>query len=232
MPGELLSVSKSCSPNSPLSASRLFRLWQSGFQSAIFVTRLSHNPHPVATENTDICARTMRAVLAKNFQSASAKSPDAESLGDFRLFLDDASIVGLVEQAVEEVASKIPAWQYLAVLQTQRSMLTLLTYSYLVCRFASEDIAQSCKSDAVAKYITNGRIANDDEIRAFRRANRPWIEQCLARVISKVTSQSAALPARVQLNPVDEEFASDSPAFWFARRRIELATLFDMALSE
>ncbi|MGC8988902.1 MAG: hypothetical protein ACP5MD_02155 [Verrucomicrobiia bacterium] len=163
---------------------------------------------------------------------ASCEPPTPDLLGDFRLFLDDTSIVGLVEQSADEVASRLPQWRCSGAAPVPRSMLGLLTYSYLICRFASDDIAQSCKSDPVAKYLVGGHMPNDEVIRAFRRANRPWIEQCLAGVISKVADQPAALLARAQVNPVNQEFLSDSPALQLARRRVELATLFDMAISE
>jgi len=163
---------------------------------------------------------------------ASCEPPTPDLLADFRLFLDDTSIVGLVEQAVDEVASKLPQWPCTGAAPTPRSMLCLLTYSYLVCRFASDDIAQSCKSDPVAKYLSSGHTPNNEAIRAFRRANRPWIEQCLAGVISSVADQPATLLARAQVNPVNQELLSDPPALQLARRRVELATMFDMALSE
>ncbi len=158
--------------------------------------------------------------------------PAADLLGDFRLFIDDSSIVGLVEQAVDEAASRLPQWPCSGASPVPGSMLSLLTYSYLICRFASDDIAQSCKSDPAAKYLARGHMPNDEVIRAFRRANRPWIEQCLASVISRVADQATALLARARVNPVSQEFLSDSPALQLARRRVELATLFDMALSE
>lgn len=184
----------------------------------------------------------MKTALAQNGTAANKRSrqdkgascepPGPALLGDFRLFLDDTSIVGLVEQAVEEVTSKLPRLPLWGAATMPRSMLGLLTYSYLVCRFASDDIAQSCKSDPVAKYLSSGHTLNDEAIRAFRRANRPWIEQCLAGVISKVADQPAVLLARAQVNPVSQEFLSDSPALQLACRRVDLATLFDMALSE
>lgn len=155
-----------------------------------------------------------------------------ELLGDIRRVVDEASLVRLIERAVDEVVRNLPrrpAWNPSVSLP---AMLGLLTYSYLACRFASEDIQRSLRLDPVAMRFVGDRIVDAETIRAFRRANRPWLEQCIALVLMNLVDDSVALSACNELAPSAHDVDHESPAMHLARRRVALAALWDTALVE
>jgi hypothetical protein len=90
-----------------------------------------------------------------------------------------------------------------------RTLLSLLTYCYARDIIASEEIEWACKEDAGARYLCAGILFLRENIREFRRANRPWIEESLAEVLM---SQAATADA-------------EAPAV--ARRKLELAVMMD-----
>jgi len=100
-------------------------------------------------------------------------------------------------------------------------LLTLLTYCYAAGVCGSEDIEYDCRNDAVTRYLCANTSPDQDTIRSFRRANRPRIEDCLARVY-----RSADDLAPVPMSRRTTDLTC------LVRRRLELAIMFDTAMCE
>lgn len=107
-------------------------------------------------------------------------------------------------------------------------LLTLTTYCYAANMLASDDIESACRSSGDVAYITNGEAIAATELRQFRRNHRVLIENCLQNLFG------AALEHSPQKLPADGEDANSATTaiHEFAQRRLNLAILFDMALSE
>lgn len=153
-------------------------------------------------------------------------------LGDFRLLVDVTTLGSLVDRAVDAVCAQLPPLSGDLAATNHKRLLRLLTYSYCICAFATEDIHRNCATDPATRYFTENAVIDHESIRAFRRANRPWIEACLAWVISQLADAPETASACENLAPLSCELQSDSPALQLARRRLELATLLDMALAD
>ncbi len=107
-------------------------------------------------------------------------------------------------------------------------LLTLITYSYAANLLCSEDIEAACFNEADVAFITGGAAIWAAEVRRFRRHHRPLIEACLSQVFA------AAVLERADRRMVCDWDVSvmASGVSEFARRRVNLAVLFDTAMSE
>ena len=153
--------------------------------------------------------------------------------GDLRPLVGECILIKLALEAVDVVADQLPLRPTLgAGSPGPRILLTLLTYSYAAGTFATEDIEWNCQHDAATRYVSGNANLDQDTLRAFRRANRPWIEACLALVL-----QLAHRRLRQEAAPSEPERSllvaePDSAFLQLARRRLELATLMDMAMAD
>ena len=159
-------------------------------------------------------------------------APNPALLGDLRLLVDETSLVFEVERAVDAVTSQLPPLVGSPALPGIKRLLGLLTYSYSVGAFATDDIYRLTQFDRAAKYFIGDLVVEPEVLRAFRRANRPWIEACLAQVIGQLAAAADTASACEILSPHLSDLPSDTPALQLARRRVELATLLDMALAD
>lgn len=79
---------------------------------------------------------------------------------------------------------------------------TLLTYAYARGVYISADIEAACREDAAFRYCCAREFPAAQELRQFRRAFKPWIEQSLAAFcehLLRVDRQSAASEAARRL---------------------------------
>lgn len=154
-------------------------------------------------------------------------------LGDLRPVVGECGLIKLALQAVEETASGLPLRSgSVAGRFSHKMLLTLLTYSYAAGSYASEDIEWDCQHDAAARYLSGNPGIDQDTLRAFRRANRPWIEACLAWVLDQVRMAKPADGNRTECARAMPASPSDLCCLGLARRRVELAALMDMAMSD
>ncbi len=146
---------------------------------------------------------------------------------DLHALLGERALITLALQAVDAVAARLPRWQGDPDGEAgPRMLLTLLTYCYAAGTYASEDVEWACRRREGARYICGNTCPDQDRLRHFRRANRPWIEECLAWVLERV---------REQFHPNDRPESGQPPepaCLEQARGRVKLATLMDMALAD
>lgn len=107
-------------------------------------------------------------------------------------------------------------------------LLTLATYCYASNLLASDDIESACLGDADVAYITAGESVSATELRQFRRGHRPLIESCLQHVFGSALKEFLKKSSA----DCDDVKAMTRGICEFARRRLNLAVLFDTALSE
>ena len=152
---------------------------------------------------------------------------------DLRLRVGECALIKLALEAVAALGPELPAWRSrTAGSYNPRMLLTLLTYSYAAGSYASEDIELDCQQDTAARYIAANVRVDQDTLRAFRRANRPWIETCLAWLLERAGDISAA-PAMGEQQASPRPGAQPDSRFLIqARQRVELAILLDMALAD
>jgi hypothetical protein len=105
-----------------------------------------------------------------------------------------------------------------------RTLLTLLSYCYARDIFASADVEDILRRDAIFRQLCNNEFPGVHLIRRFRRDNREALQRCLADVLRAVAApsrQAGADPEISQADP-DEE----------AGRRIMKAVFIDSMASE
>jgi len=105
-------------------------------------------------------------------------------------------------------------------------LLTLLTYCYAAGVYGSEDIVDDCRHDAATRYLCANSSPDQDTIRSFRRANREWIEACLACVYGRVGDVMSAQTGR------EPSAISTGEFLGLARRKLELAIMIDTAMHD
>jgi hypothetical protein len=136
-------------------------------------------------------------------------------------------------QAMHAVAARLPRGSgYTDGSTSPRMLLTLLAYCYATGTYGSEDIEWSCRNDADARYITANTCPDQDMIRHFRKANRRWIEECLAWVYAKargLNPEELNLAEAVQLG---NKMSLSARLLDRARCTVELAILVDTAMSD
>jgi hypothetical protein len=136
---------------------------------------------------------------------------------DLRRVVGGRVLIELVLEASLWVGEALPRPEKLLEGQLgSQALLTLLTYCYAAGIYGSEEIEWACENDSSARYICAKTWPDQDTVRCFRRANRPWIEACLLWVYAK------ACPTEVA--------TTDVPAF--IRRKLELAIMVDTATAD
>lgn len=159
--------------------------------------------------------------------------PSAELPSDLYTLMGERTLISLALQAVDAVATRLPRWENDTDSNASpRMLLTLLTYSYAAGTYASEDVEWACQHREGARYITGNVRLDEDTLRHFRRANRPWIEECLAWVLERVCERMPHLVATDESRETEPGNPTEPAFLQHARRRVELATLMDMALAD
>ena len=152
---------------------------------------------------------------------------------DLYTLVGERTLISLALQAVDAVAARLPRWEENPETEASSQMLlTLLTYCYAAGTYASEDVAWTCRHRENARYIVGNARPDENMIRHFRRANRPWIEESLAWLLERVCQQTPLLASVVGNREMLTGDPLESPFLKHARQRVELATLMDMALAE
>jgi len=140
--------------------------------------------------------------------------------------LGERALIDLALAAVQTVGERLPGPLPAAGRHSPQMLLTLLTYCYAAGVYGSEDIEYDCRNDAATRYLCANASPDQDTIRNFRRANRHWIERCLACVYGRAHGVTSAQTS------VESSTLSTFELFDFARRQVELAIMIDMAMSE
>jgi hypothetical protein len=109
-------------------------------------------------------------------------------------------------------------------------LLALLTYCYAAGIYGSHDIESACHSDPVVRSICTDIRPGWPAIWRFRNANRPWIEECLARVYG---AASGVRPTGVSHEPTPvPEFRGEAlpDIIGIVRRKLRHAIWSDAAM--
>lgn len=122
-------------------------------------------------------------------------------------------------------------------------MLTILTYSYAVGIYASEEIEAAISSDPKLRYLSAGARPGRHDLRRFRRQSKRIIHQALTKVFQSAWEFTLRSVAKIphtdfewrDLSRASEHSETES-AFLFvqaAEDRIDQAVLWDsMALDD
>ena len=132
---------------------------------------------------------------------------------DLRQALGERRLIELALEAAHIIGEGLPRPEAVAADQpSPRMLLTLLTYCYAAGIYASEDIEWESESDAGARYICANVPPEQDTVRRFRRANRPWVEACLAWVYGQAFKSDAtsAVVAAIVREKVELAILADS----------------------
>ncbi len=149
--------------------------------------------------------------------ATNAVRPEREAPEDLRQVVGERRLIELALEAAHFVGESLPRPVSLSVDQPAPGLLlTLLTYCYAAGIYGSDDIERACESDASARYICAGARPDRDGLRAFRRANRPWIESCLAWVYRRLYPEASSQPAIAAV----------------VRQKLELAVITDTAVAD
>src|SRR5581483_1112855 len=110
-----------------------------------------------------------------------------------------------------------------AATDDRRAVLTLLTYCYASGILASREIEWNCANNSTIQSICGDAPPEWLNLLRFRNANRPWIEESLARVYRAVMQATAA---DVAPGP---DTQSGAPRAWveFARVKVRQAARAD-----
>jgi hypothetical protein len=150
--------------------------------------------------------------------------------GDLRLWLGEDRLVNLVRNVVQDAPR--PA----ATRNDSRGdenaaqrMLVMLTCCYAAGMFGSAEIEWASYSVPMLGAICGRSYPSDAAILRFRRINRHLIEECLADVLAAVWWSRPGGDKESFLSRRDE---LESWALSEARRRVQLAVVLDLGLSE
>lgn len=155
----------------------------------------------------------------------------ADSLAANPRMSADRILVRLVWNAVRSVVAQVPPLRGRWVGGPDpRQLLGLLTYCYATGLYATEDIEHAARRCGLPQGLVPREGLSAELLQAFRRANRPWIEESLARVFAAWPEGAAWFGSSAELTlPGQRGYEACRRA---ARRAVELATLFDTALAD
>lgn len=174
----------------------------------------------------------MKTTVWKTRQSGAA-DPAESLLSDPRALYGDRWLERKTWQAVRRVTAGIPQLHASnADGPPLVQMLALLTFCYATGLYASEDIEYALRRGRLPRTLVPRQPVTAAWLQAFRRANRPWVEQALAHLLAAMPD-TAAFRARVLPGPdAQSDPVLHTGCMELARRAVELATLFDMALND
>jgi hypothetical protein len=171
--------------------------------------------------------------MTQSLTSELTEPQPAELPSNLSTLIGERALFALARQAVDAVDARLPRWQRDPGGDAgPRTLLALLTYCYAAGTYASEDIEWACRHEEAARYVGGNMCPDQDRLRRFRRANRPWIEQCLAWVLERVREQLHPTVGPLESRGAEPGNSSDLAFLQLARRRVTLATLMDSALAD
>lgn len=151
--------------------------------------------------------------------------------GDLRLWLGESGLVNLVRNVVQDAPLTVPARSnYSGADSEGRRMLTLVTSYYAAGKYGSAEIEwASCGESMVGAAGGRDYPSSAATIIQFRRNYRHQIEACLAEVLAAAwrSRPGAGLGVVMAYNSELECWALTE-----ARRRVQLAVVMDLGLSE
>jgi len=104
---------------------------------------------------------------------------------------------------------------------TPQQLLALLTYCYAACIYGSQDVELACRNDPVVCSLCPKALPDWRAIWRFRNANRPWIEEGLARVYFAASGGAA---------PPDSSGETTRDIATLVRRKLRHAVWTDAAM--
>ena len=152
---------------------------------------------------------------------------------DLRPTLGEAALAKLSGDAAQMVALQKP-WLVGSenTASTTRRLLALLTFCYAAGIYGSQEIESAAQHEPVVRSLCDDSAPNWSVLWRFRNANRPWIEECLARVYAAVTSETPSGSPENPVNGPATQSALPPKLVDFARRKVRQAVLVDSALYE
>lgn len=152
---------------------------------------------------------------------------------DLRCWFDERELVELTLDAVQTVAAQSSFFCQKPFEElSPRMLLTLMTYCYTIGMYDSENIEWAGENDATVRYICARTRPEWQTLRRFRKANRQWIEQCLAYLLNRSTARRFAGKGNDSKGHIPILSRSYLAALGCARRRVELAIMMDTAASD
>ena len=150
---------------------------------------------------------------------------------DLRRRLGESALLKLALDAAQEGAAERLWLRDLGEAQPgPQVLLALLTYCYAAGIFGSQDVEWACHNDHVVRSICPNACPDWRAIWHFRNANRPWIEESLARVYE---TACGAAPTEAGREPAPVPAArAEGPAdiVSFVQRQIRHAVWTDAAM--
>jgi hypothetical protein len=131
---------------------------------------------------------------------------------DLREWIDDRRLVQFVYEAVEEANKHLPAGQ-------ARVLLTVLTYSYALGVYSSDEIQDRVTTDSQLQYLSANVTPSSSELRQFRRHHKEVLQRCLSVLLELVWGERAQFAWR--------RFDGKAAFTGAAKDRIEQAVLVD-----
>jgi hypothetical protein len=167
-------------------------------------------------------------MLAKIF-GLKHRTPDLPA--DLRQSVGESALVRLALDAAQAVVEQKPWLRAPGDSPSgPQRLLALLAYCYAAGIYASQDVARACRNDPAVRSLCAGSLPDWSAVWLFRNANRPWIEECLARVYGApcVAAPTGGSREPATVHRFREEAAPDINGF--ARRKLRRAVWTDAAV--
>ena len=147
---------------------------------------------------------------------------------DLRQSVGESALVKLALDAAQAVVAQRPWLRDPGEAPSgPQRLLALLAYCYAAGIYASQDVERACRHDPVVRCLCANSLPDWSAVWLFRNANRPWIEECLARVYGAACG-AAPTEARREPAPVHQFRREAAPDInGFARRKLRRAVWTD-----
>jgi hypothetical protein len=150
---------------------------------------------------------------------------------DLRQSLGESTLVKLALDAARTVAAQKPWLSGPGEAQPDPQMLlALLTYCYAASIYGSQEIEFACQDDPAVRSICANARPDWRTLWCFRNANRPWIEECLARVYGAASATAPTTASREAAPVPTIETEAPPGLIAFARRKLRHAVWADAAM--
>jgi len=149
---------------------------------------------------------------------------------DLRQSVGESALVTLALDAAQAVVEQRPWLRGPGEAPSgPQRLLALLAYCYAAGIHASQDVERACRNDPAVRSICANALPDWSAVWLFRNANRPWIEECLARVYGAACGAAPAELSR-EPAPVHQFRRNVAPDIHgFARRMLRRAVWTDAA---
>jgi len=150
---------------------------------------------------------------------------------DLRQSIGESALVQLARDAAQTVAAQKPRLNGREGAQPDPQMLlALLTYCYAASIYGSQEIEWACHEDPAVRSICANSSPDWRAVWCFRNANRPWIEECLARVYGAASSATPTRASHDAAPVLETRTEAPSGLIAFARRKLRHAVWADAAV--